>query len=247
MENVPQLLKSSEYAEFKAVAQESFAIDGRVLDAADYGVPQRRRRAIVIGVAGNDVRWPAPTHGDPQKLPLGLEPWRTFREAVRGLSLVPNERDWHISRNPRPKSLLRYRAVPPDGGNRFQMQENLEQLGLGDIVLPCFRRKRSGTTDVFGRLWWDRPAVTIRTEFHKPEKGRYLHPSADRPITVREAARLMSFDDRFVLPDDQSMTSIARQIGNAVPPLLARRIADALADELDSERAVRPPGSAVAA
>ena len=67
----------------------------------------------------------------------------------------------------------------------------------------------------------------------QPEKGRYLHPSAHRPITVREAARCMSFPDDFILPEDQAMTSIARQIGNAVPPLLARRIAEALAEALD--------------
>ena len=125
--------------------------------------------------------------------------------------------------------MRRYKAVPRDGGDRFAMQRNLDRAGLGDLVPRCWREKPTGTTDVFGRLWWDRPALTIRTEFYKPEKGRYLHPSAHRPITVREAARLMSFPDDFVLPEDQSMSSIARQVGNAVPPLLARRIAEALA------------------
>jgi DNA (cytosine-5)-methyltransferase 1 len=114
------------------------------------------------------------------------------------------------------------------------MQENLERQQRGDLVLPCFRRKPTGTTDVFGRLWWDRPAVTIRTEFYKPEKGRYLHPTAHRPITVREAARCMAFADSFRFPEEQSMTSVARQIGNAVPPLLARRIAETVADVLDA-------------
>jgi len=113
------------------------------------------------------------------------------------------------------------------------MQENLDREDLGHLVPPCFRRKPTGTTDVFGRLWWDRPAVTIRTEFHKPEKGRYLHPSEDRPITLREGARCMSFPDDFVFPAVQSMTSVARQIGNAVPPLFAQRIAEALATALD--------------
>src|SRR3954468_17625580 len=89
----------------------------------------------------------------------------------------------------------------------------------------CWLNKPTGSTDVFGRLVWERPSVTIRTEFYKPEKGRYLHPEADRPITVREAARLMTFPDSFVLPEGQSMTSVGRQLGNAVPPLLARQIA----------------------
>jgi DNA (cytosine-5)-methyltransferase 1 len=69
----------------------------------------------------------------------------------------------------------------------------------------------------------------VRTEFFKPEKGRYLHPSADRPITIREAARLQSFPDEFSFPVDQSMVSVARQIGNAVPPRLALAIARAVA------------------
>ena len=128
--------------------------------------------------------------------------------------------------------MRRYKAVPRDGGDRFAMQRNLDRAGLGHLVPRCWREKPRGTTDVFGRLWWDRPALTIRTEFYKPEKGRYLHPSAHRPITVREAARLMSFPDDFVLPEDQAMSSVARQVGNAVPPLLARRIAESLAPSL---------------
>jgi len=231
MENVPELLRSAEYAEFRRRAEElGFAVAGEVLNAADFGVPQRRRRAIVIGVRGvGAVPLPAPTHAD------GRVPWVTFREAVAGLPLQPDGRRWHRPRRPRPESVRRYKAVPRDGGDRFAMQRNLDRAGLGHLVPRCWREKPRGTTDVFGRLWWDRPALTIRTEFYKPEKGRYLHPSAHRPITVREAARLMSFPDDFALPESQSMSSVARQIGNAVPPLLARRIAEALAARLDEE------------
>lgn len=88
---------------------------------------------------------------------------------------------------------------------------------------PCWIRKISGGTDLFGRLWWDRPAYTIRTEFFKPEKGRYLHPTEHRPITHREAARFQSFPDDFKFSGNK--IEIAKQIGNAVPPLLASRIA----------------------
>ena len=146
--------------------------------------------------------------------------------------------------------MRRYKAVPRDGGNRFQMQKNLDRAGLEDLVPRCWREKPTGTTDVFGRLWWDKPAYTIRTEFYKPEKGRYLHPFAHRPITVREAARCMSFDDSFVFPEHQAMTSVARQIGNAVPPLLARRIAETLAVHLDAAAGgsgERKPGGELAA
>lgn len=235
MENVPELIVSAEYREFKAKVQDlGFSVEEDVLNAADYGVPQRRRRAIAIGSRAGSIPWPDQTHADPD-VPHELEDWVTFRAAVEGLPRTPDGKAWHRARNPRPFSVRRYKAVPRDGGNRFQMQRNLDRAGLGDLVPRCWREKPTGTTDVFGRLWWDRPAYTIRTEFFKPEKGRYLHPTAHRPITVREAARCMSFGDDFVFPEDQSMTSVARQIGNAVPPLLARRIGEALAVHLDAE------------
>ena len=236
MENVPELLRSPEYVSFREAAERrGFRVHGEVLNAADFGVPQRRRRAIVVGSRLNVVPWPQATHADPAVQRLGTQMWRTFREAVAGLPLKPDGRNWHNPRNPRSESVRRYKAVPRDGGDRFQMQRNLDRAGLGELVPACWRNKPTGTTDVFGRLWWDRPAYTIRTEFYKPEKGRYLHPSAHRPITVREAARCMSFEEDFVLPLDQSMTSIARQVGNAVPPLLARRIAEVVAAQLRSE------------
>jgi DNA (cytosine-5)-methyltransferase 1 len=248
MENVPELLVSEEYAEFRrAVTARGFLVVEDVLNAADYGVPQRRRRAIAIGIRGIRPTLPPPTHSDPAAPRLGTAPWRTFREAVAGLPLRPDGRRWHRPRNPTPTSIRRYKAVPRDGGNRFQMQSNLDRAGLGDLVPACWRNKPTGTTDVFGRLWWDRPAYTVRTEFYKPEKGRYLHPSAHRPITVREAARCMSMDDDFMLLEDQAMTSVARQVGNAVPPLLAHTIALNLADELDrAAEADRPTAELIA-
>jgi DNA (cytosine-5)-methyltransferase 1 len=236
MENVPGLLRAAEYRQFKKRAEGlGYVVEAAVLNAADYGVPQRRLRAFVLGARSGDVLWPSQTHHEHGTPAAGMQRWRTFRDAVCDLPLKPNGQNWHVGRNPRPDTVTRYQAVPHDGGNRFQMQERLEQVGLGHLVLPCFRRKPTGTTDVFGRLWWDRPSVTIRTEFYKPEKGRYLHPSEDRAITVREAARCMSFPDDFLLPPSQSMTSVARQLGNAVPPLLAQRIAEAVACYLDDE------------
>lgn len=146
--------------------------------------------------------------------------WRTVRDAIADLPEPvkttiegPAPLDLHIKRNPTPKSIERYKAVPPDG-NRFDLQRNAPE-----ITPQCWIRKKSGGTDLFGRLWWDRPSVTIRTEFFKPEKGRYLHPDQHRPITHREAARLMGFPDDFQFFG--SKTEIARQIGNAVPPALA--------------------------
>src|SRR5690606_35572981 len=120
------------------------------------------------------------------------ETYVTVRDAIGDLPRVPTEEDLHWGRNPRAFSIERYKAVP-EGGNRFDLARNRP-----DLLPECWRKKPTGTTDVFGRLWWDRPALTIRTEFFKPEKGRYLHPEEHRPITHREAARLQSFPDSFV-------------------------------------------------
>jgi DNA (cytosine-5)-methyltransferase 1 len=225
MENVPELLKSQEYASFKdQVSQLGYSIREDVLLAADFGVAQLRRRAIVIGSHAGLPPWPEATH-TPDK-------YVSVRRTLKGLPLDPDGRRWHRARpNIRPSSIERYMAVP-EGGNRFDLAKNRP-----DLVPPCWQRKKSGTTDVFGRLWWDRPAFTIRTEFYKPEKGRYLHPQAHRPITVREAALLQGFPrrhakppDGFVFPEDLPMTIVAKGIGNAVPPPLARAIGTALLD-----------------
>jgi DNA (cytosine-5)-methyltransferase 1 len=230
MENVPELLRSQEYAGFKDAAGRQglgYEIAEDVLLAADYGVPQLRRRAIVIGSRLGTPPWPVATHSPGT--------YATVREALKGLPLEPDERSWHRKRpNIRPSSIERYNAVP-EGGNRFDLARNRP-----DLLPRCWREKPTGTTDVFGRLWWDRPAFTIRTEFYKPEKGRYLHPQAHRPITVREAACLMSFPRRharpphgFILPNDLPMTAVAKGLGNAVPPKLAEAIAHAVADHLE--------------
>jgi DNA (cytosine-5)-methyltransferase 1 len=244
MENVPELLKSGEYEEFVVEAEDlGYHVEGKILNAADYGVPQRRRRAIVVGTKAGEFRWPDQTHFAPSKVPPGGQPWRTFGDAVEGLDLVPNGENWHNARNPRPMSIERYETIPKQGEGRFELAERRP-----DITPNCWLNKKTGSTDVFGRLWWDRPAFTIRTEFYKPEKGRYLHPSQHRPITLREAARCMTFEDSFQFPQTQAMTAVAKQIGNAVPPLLAQVIARQLARSLDrAARASSKPALALAA
>ncbi|MDQ4087192.1 MAG: DNA cytosine methyltransferase [Pseudomonadota bacterium] len=234
IENVAELLNSPEAGAIRTRARElGFQTVSAVLLAADYGVPQTRRRAVIVG-------WPAASNAAPVFPPLpshaapgsgtNLPPWRTVWDAIadlpspRGTQIrhEPGPFDLHFGRTPTAQSLERYRAVPP-GGNRFDLQRNAPE-----ITPECWVRKTSGGTDLFGRLWWDRPSVTIRTEFFKPEKGRYLHPDEHRPITHREAARLMGFPDDFKFCGTK--IEIARQIGNAVPPPLAGAIADCIRD-----------------
>lgn len=243
MENVPQLLGTREHDEILEVAaQQGFRLAHARLCAADYGVPQTRWRAFIVGSKYADPAFlfpPKKTHKDPRtegarrmfvdtaEYIADPEPWRTVRDAIGDLPKPVGTQirkevgplDLHFGRTPTPLSLSRYKAIPKEGMNRFDLQERAPEL-----TPQCWIRKKSGGTDLFGRLWWNRPAVTMRTEFYKPEKGRYLHPKQHRPMTHREAARFQSFPDDFVFLGTK--IEVARQIGNAVPPQLAARIAD---------------------
>jgi DNA (cytosine-5)-methyltransferase 1 len=239
MENVPELLSSMEFQKIKERAQAlGYIVNAAVLNAADFGVPQRRRRAIVIASRLGLPRMPEPTHRDPKKdralFQEGLLPWETVGRAIGDLRVpegidirvgeISPPMDLHFGRTPTKESLVRYRCIP-EGGNRFDLLKKRR-----DLTPTCWIKKTSGGTDLFGRLWRDRPAFTIRTEFFKPEKGRYLHPRQHRPITHREAARLQSFPDSFIFLGTK--TEVAKQIGNAVPPLLAKKVAEAVIEHL---------------
>ncbi len=248
IENVPQLLGTAEHEAISAEALKlGFKTVSGKLCAADYGVAQTRIRAFIIGSKVGDPALffpPRKTHYNPEKnngevqgdlfslfdgnFYLGTPvKWRTVRDAAYDLPepvgtqirSEPAPLDLHFGRSPTELSKKRYRAIPEEGMNRFDLHKNAPEL-----TPDCWKRKTKGGTDLFGRLWWDKPAFTIRTEFYKPEKGRYLHPEQHRPITHREAARLQSFPDSFQFRGTK--IEIAKQIGNAVPPLLAARVAD---------------------
>ncbi|MCF7551530.1 DNA cytosine methyltransferase [Pseudonocardia sp. WMMC193] len=238
IENVDRFRSSPEFALLLDEAAGGMIADYELahahLLAADYGVPQRRTRTIVIGSRIGPVDHPAPTRARGR--------WRTVRETIGALpartatTALPDARtsvfgesvpgtfkwlDLHFGRTPTPLSLQRYAHIPP-GGGRFD---------LPDELLPrCWREKRTGTTDVMGRMHWDQPSLTIRTEFFKPEKGRYLHPDQDRVVTHLEAALLQGFPEDFAWCG--SKIRIARQIGNAVPVGLAAAIAGHVRERL---------------
>ena len=223
LENVREFLRSDQFAELEASCNaggklEDYEIEFWVLDSSLYGAPQRRRRAIVIG-----RRRGFPLLGEPPQ----QSHRSTVRDAFEGLQAEVQTRDLpdrsaefqgrqvrgpfvgeelHVTRSFTQLSLDRYRSIPP-GGSRFDLPDHLQA--------PCWRAHRTGSGDVMGRLAWNKPSVTIRTEFFKPEKGRYLHPEEDRPLTHLEAARLQGFPDSYRWYGSKG--SIARQIGNAVP------------------------------
>lgn len=258
VENVDRFASSPEFQMLLAEADhgvlKGYTLRHAVLNAADYGVSQRRKRTIVIGSRVGPVELPPPTHAKSPEPGSGLLPWRTVRDAIGGLPEWPESTDLpesrevffgepfpgvfkgldiHFRRDPLPLSLDRYRHVPP-GGGRFDVP--------GDLLPRCWREKPTGTTDVMGRMRWDAPSVTIRTEFFKPEKGQYLHPqweqggetedgfvygdperSVNRVVTHFEASLLQDFPPDYLWVG--SKIQIARQIGNAVPSGLARAIA----------------------
>lgn len=211
--------------------------------AADYGAPQARKRAVLIGHHRDLTApgFPTPTHN--KHGTDGLQPYRTVRQALTGVPAQPDmdtcfetlrtpvagrdtpgaftPRQLHLSRNYSKLSQDRFKAIP-EGGNRTNLPDHLKA--------PCWLRHTTGSMDVMGRLVWDRPSVTIRTEFFKPEKGRYLHPMEHRAITHYEAALLQGFPDTHLFIG--SRTAIARQIGNAVPIPLGAAIARQILKEL---------------
>jgi len=259
IENVDRFMKSPEFALLTAATERGGLLDDyvlkyEVLNSADYGVPQARRRAIVLATHQDLIAshphnrpflHPAATHRRRAKSEVHdallqlddvLPDWvpaATVFEHTEGreLTQLPDRScrpldvqlpgifrtsELHIPRNPTKLSLERYAAIPP-GGNRHDLPRHLST--------ESWWNHHSGSGDVMGRLRWNEPSVTIRTEFFKPEKGRYLHPFADRPITHLEAAMLQGFPQDFLWCG--SKVQIARQIGNAVPVGLATALARA--------------------
>ena len=154
VENVPEFLTSREYELFaREMRRLGYSFVPGVLKAVEFGVPQKRKRGFTIAVRRGFPRLPQPNGHR-----------RTVREAIGDLPLEPTGISWHIGRNPRPESIERYKCVPP-GGNRFDLLR-----ARPDLTPGCWKRKKTGSTDVFGRLLWDMPALTIRTEFFNRRK-----------------------------------------------------------------------------
>lgn len=232
VENVAAFMKSHQYAQFGAERARGgllsdYDFKATVLNAADYGAYQARRRAVLIGHR-RDVPfpgWPEMTHAKSHLsvrdafTVVGDEPStnqlpaRTIGFKGRELPGAFFTSELHLGRDYTPLSLQRFAAIP-EGGNRFSLPDELKA--------PCWIGHTSGSGDVMGRLHWDKPSVTIRTEFFKPEKGRYLHPVEPRAITHLEAAVLQGFPMHYRWVG--SKTAIARQIGNAVPTQLAAAV-----------------------
>lgn len=222
MENVPEFL-SNRYWKYFAAAKERYMNDGYIVkeniyNAASFGVPQERFRSIVIGLKKNFL------------LPEGyLEPkdYMTVRDAIG--HLPPLSAGMTDTKDPMHKSVAHKRStinvlkqVPHNGGNR--------PAGIGPACLD----KTKGFSDTYGRLYWDKPSITITHYARNPASGRYTHPEQDRGLTAREVALLQSFPIGFEFIGHSD--DIYRQIGEAVPPLFAIGIAaNILIETISSE------------
>ena len=219
-ENVPGLASAAYRPILDAVkarlCQLGYALSEPIVrDAADYGVPQRRRRCIMFAAksqaavdafVSRDVRVPP----------------RTVKQAIGNLPpLLSGEADaddlLHRARVHQPIAIERLMNIPGDGGSRSSLPLRLE--------LKCHVGRKTSFSDVYGRMAWSGPAPTLTTGCTDITKGRFAHPTQHRAITLREAARLQSFPDKYIFRGNAS--EIAAQIGNAVPPDMVRAFSPA--------------------
>ncbi len=219
IENVPGIVRIpgySTYRRFTRLLEDfGYALAEGVVDAKFFGVPQTRRRWVVIASRLAKPDLPEPTHG------VGSKPFVTVREAIAHYpklaageqsASVPNHRAANIA----PRNIRRLKATPPDGGGRRQWPK--------ELVLDCHTGDYEGHSDVYGRMRWDAPAPALTCKCFSISNGRYGHPEQHRAISLREAARLQSFNDSFIFYG-ASQADIGVQIGNAVPVALAHRLA----------------------
>lgn len=201
LENVPSLLKHYRFAKFRRRLRRLGYLDiAQVVDVSTYGVPQRRKRLILLA-----LRACVPSLAKPSERMV------TVRRAIGGLPRVGASgdplHDMGEQRTSRVRQVIA--AIPKDGGSRKALPARLR--------LAC-HRKATGFHDVYGRMAWDALAPTITSGCHNPSKGRFLHPSQNRTISLREAALLQGFPRRYVFLPKHGKEAIALMIGNALPP-----------------------------
>lgn len=214
MENVPGLADDVRLTRvLTRLRRLGYHLTHGVLDAADYGVPQRRRRFVLLGLLDGAVAFAEP-----------FRRRRTVRQAIGRLPSPSDSRDPLHSHGETRSVEVRRRieAIPPEGGLRL--------LGA-EQQLRC-HRDSDGFYDVYGRMAWDAPAPTITGGCINPSKGRFLHPEQHRAITLREAALLQSFPSSYVFSLERGKYRAAELIGNALPPAFVARQASRIADAL---------------
>lgn len=239
MENVPGMLWPRHARHLDAIRRQAaetgyHLYEPVVIDARDFGVPQRRKRVILLGVAKgigrDDFAWPPePTHAFPSEdgVPPGRLPWVDCADAFRPAP-AGDVNDVHM--NHKADIVAAFIRTPPNGGSRVDSGR----------VLDC-HRGHDGHSDVYGRIDPRQPAPTMTTACINPSKGRFVHPTLHHGITVRHAARIQTFPDGYVFLG--GLMAAGQQVGNAVPVTLGQaligHVAALLADAAPKPVAVR--------
>ncbi|MBI4687293.1 MAG: DNA cytosine methyltransferase [Nitrospirae bacterium] len=202
MENVPGLVN---YYLFKDVVKELEALGYRpkvkIVNVKDYGVPQNRKRLIMVGSLLGEMDI---ADGTGEKV--------TVKEVIGKLESIETTKDplHKITANHTPEVMERIQLIPKDGGGWKDLPDK--------YILECHKKENVGFNDIYGRLRWNDYSSTITGGCLNPSKGRFLHPEKDRVITAREAALLQSFPRRYKFPVNIPKASLALLIGNALPP-----------------------------
>ena len=227
MENVPGLAQKGKPL-LEALVQElqqlGYVTNHDVLQVANYGVPQRRRRLVLLAGLGFHIEMPEPTHN--RTGAKGLPRWRTLRDAIHGLEPPltfqeaqdrggPQLFAWHVVRTLSPQNQLRLNAANP-GRTWSDFPEELR--------VECHRGNYNGFSNVYGRMEWDQPSVTITAGCTTLSKGRFGHPDQDRTISLREAATLQTFPSDYVF-ETPFFERACEIVGNALPCSFAETIA----------------------
>lgn len=201
MENVPGLAADYRMKELKSELESlGYTINFQVLSAENYGVPQRRKRLILIGSRNGLIEFPN-----------ALKERTSVRKALKGMPIAGKSGDpLHDLLATHSEDVLNIiKKIPKDGGSRYE-------LGV-KYQLECHKRI-SGFKDVYGRMKWDDVSPTITGGCANPSKGRFLHPQENRGITLREASILQGFPRDYWFPIHRGKQAVSRLIGNAFPP-----------------------------
>lgn len=219
IENVPGLDKKagSPLSGFKMkLAEWGYTFDEGVVNTSQYGVPQNRRRYILMATRlPGELRIPAADPGRRPTVRDFIGPGRGFDEI--GPGHVDPSPFMHTATRLSPLNVERLMATPLNGGTRLAWRHNPR------LQLRCYIGRDDDFIDVYGRMFWDLPAPTITTKFNSITNGRFAHPEQHRGLSLREGATLQSFPEGYTFLS-ASTNMIARMIGNAVPPELARRL-----------------------
>lgn len=222
VENVPGMIKrvDSPINSFRRfLDKRGYRISEKIINANDYGVPQNRRRFVLI--AGRIVKVAIPKPNKRRKLTVAdvLGPINGFPPLKSG-QRHPRIK-WHIAATLSETNLRRLSQTPIDGGMRSAWKDNKE------LQLETYNNRDDQFGDVYGRMFWNRPAPTITTRFISISNGRFAHPVENRGISVREGACLQSFPKSYRI-EANGLQDAARIIGNAVPPKLAEVLGRAI-------------------